>query len=491
MYEIPTNLEEEILRLKKEKNAVILAHFYQDSEIQDIADFVGDSLDLSRKAASTKADEIVFCGVKFMAEVAKILSPQKRVIIPDLKAGCSLEDSCQPEAFAKFCKEHPDHIVVTYINCSAEIKALSDIIVTSTNAKSIIDQLPKDQKIIFAPDQHLGRYIGKITGRDMLLWSGSCIVHEQYSEKELVKLSTNHPEAKIIAHPECPESLLAHAHHVGSTSSLLKFVEDRPGGEFIILTEAGIIHQMRQKNPTGKFYDCPFVDAAGCTLCNTCPYMKLNNLEKLYLVMKYGSDSVNGGELDLSEELRIRAEKPLRKMLEMSEVKKEKKDDDEDDDQNFIKKGEEEQENTEEKVEEKKTAKSVASGKEVGGILKKLKNYILPQSNQQRSLSNEVGGLEDKEAKAVSGDDVWDERSEEVDGMATDVYNSTGMKSVVWKQKKKRLKQEKEEAIVEAMEAAHAVKQSQDSKSANQQSGSFAARVQQNNGQSNGGGMGR
>ena len=304
-----------------------------------------------------------------------------------------------------------------------------------------------------------------------------------------MKLSTNHPEAKIIAHPECPESLLAHAHHVGSTSSLLKFVEDRPGGEFIILTEAGIIHQMRQKNPTGKFYDCPFVDAAGCTLCNTCPYMKLNNLEKLYLVMKYGSDSVNGGELDLSEELRIRAEKPLRKMLEMSEVKKEKKDDDEDDDQNFIKKGEEEQENTEEKVEEKKTAKSVASGKEVGGILKKLKNYILPQSNQQRSLNNEVGGLEAKEAKAASGDDVWDERSEEVDGMATDVFNSTGMKSVVVKLKKKRL-QEKEEMIVESMEAAQHAKDAA-GKAANQQQGSFAARVQQNNGQSNGGGMGR
>jgi quinolinate synthase len=318
MYEIPINLEREILRLKKEKNAVILAHFYQDSEIQDIADFVGDSLDLSRKAAATDADEIIFCGVKFMGEVAKILSPQKKVLIPDFKAGCSLEDSCQPEPFAQFRKKHPDHIVVTYINCSAEIKALSDIVVTSTNAQKIIEQIPANQKIIFAPDQHLGRYISKMTGRDMLLWNGSCIVHEQYSEKELVKLMTNHPQAKVIAHPECPETLLNYAHHVGSTSSLLKYVEDHQNAEFIVLTEAGIIHQMRQRNLGAKFYDCPFVDAAGCTLCNTCPYMKLNNLEKLYLVMRYGNESPFGGELNLEEELRVKAEKPLRKMLEMS-----------------------------------------------------------------------------------------------------------------------------------------------------------------------------
>lgn len=318
MYEIPINLEREILRLKKEKNAVILAHFYQDSEIQDIADFVGDSLDLSRKAAATDADEIIFCGVKFMGEVAKILSPQKKVLIPDFKAGCSLEDSCQPEPFAQFRKKHPDHIVVTYINCSAEIKALSDIVVTSTNAQKIIEQIPANQKIIFAPDQHLGRYISKMTDRDMLLWNGSCIVHEQYSEKELVKLMTNHPQAKVIAHPECPEALLNYAHHVGSTSSLLKYVEDHQNAEFIVLTEAGIIHQMRQRNLGAKFYDCPFVDAAGCTLCNTCPYMKLNNLEKLYLVMQYGNESPFGGELNLEEELRVKAEKPLRKMLEMS-----------------------------------------------------------------------------------------------------------------------------------------------------------------------------
>ena len=318
MYEIPTNLEQEILRLKAEQNAVILAHFYQDPEIQDIADFVGDSLDLSRQAASTNADEIIFCGVKFMAEVAKILSPQKRVLIPDLKAGCSLEDSCKPEAFAEFRKKNPDAIVVTYINCSAEIKALSDVIVTSTNAKKIIEQIPVDKRIIFAPDQHLGRYLMKITGREMLLWNGSCIVHEQFSEKELVKLITNHPNAKVIAHPECPENLLSYANHIGSTSSLLKFATENQGGEFIVLTEPMIIHQMRLKNPRGKFYDCPFVDKAGCSLCNTCPYMQLNNLEKLYLVMKFGDKSPNGGELKMDESLRIKAEQPLRKMLEMS-----------------------------------------------------------------------------------------------------------------------------------------------------------------------------
>ncbi len=318
MYKIPTNLEEEILRLKREQNAVILAHFYQDEEIQDIADFIGDSLDLSRKAAATDADTIVFCGVKFMAEVAKILSPTKKVIIPDLKAGCSLEDSCQPIPFAEFKKKHPNALVVTYINCSADIKALSDIIVTSSNAKKIIEQIPADKEIIFAPDQHLGRYLMKTTGRKMILWNGSCMVHEQFSEKELVKLVVNHPQAKVIAHPECPESLLSHAQHIGSTSSLLKFVEENQGGEFIVLTEPHIIHQMKIKNPTGKFYDCPFIDRAGCTLCNTCPHMQLNTLEKLYLVMKYGDKSGFGGELMMDEELRVKAEAPLLKMLEMS-----------------------------------------------------------------------------------------------------------------------------------------------------------------------------
>jgi quinolinate synthase len=307
------DFETEIKKLKKEMNAVILAHYYQDEEIQDIADFVGDSLDLSKKAAATDADVIVFCGVKFMAEVAKILSPTKKVIIPDLKAGCSLEDSCQPIPFKKFKDEHPDHLVLTYINCSAEIKALSDIIVTSSNAKKIIEQIPTDQKIIFAPDQHLGRYLSKETGREMALWPGSCIVHEQFSEKELVKLIANHPNAKVIAHPECPESLLNYAHHIGSTSSLLKFATDNLGGEFIVLTEPHIIHQMQRKNPSGKFYQCSFIDKAGCTLCNNCPYMQLNTMEKLYQVMKNGNN-----EIILDKNLAAEARKSLVRMLEMS-----------------------------------------------------------------------------------------------------------------------------------------------------------------------------
>lgn len=312
------SLEDKIRHLKKEMNGVILAHYYQDEEIQDIADFVGDSLDLSRKAANTDADVIIFCGVKFMAEVAKILSPKKKVIIPDMKAGCSLEESCPPAAFKKFRQDHPDHIALTYINCSAEIKALSDIIVTSTNAKKIIEQIPQDQPIIFAPDQHLGRYLSKETGRDMLLWQGSCIVHEQFSEKELVKLSTRHPDAKIIAHPECPEHLLNYAHHIGSTSSLINFVKEHQSGEFIVLTEPHIIHQMQRKNPTAKFYDCKFVDQSGCTLCNNCPYMQLNTMEKLYEVMKNYNSPHNKNEIILDKDLIKRAESSLIKMLKMS-----------------------------------------------------------------------------------------------------------------------------------------------------------------------------
>jgi quinolinate synthase len=318
MNSIPANLEDEILKLKKQRNAVILAHFYQDSEIQDIADFVGDSLDLSRQASKTNADEIIFCGVKFMAEVAKILSPQKKVLIPDFKAGCSLEDSCKASDFAEFRKLHPQALAITYINCSAEIKALSDIIVTSTNAKKIIEQLPRDQEIIFAPDQHLGRFIEKQTGRKMILWNGSCIVHEQFSEKELVKLIANHPQALVIAHPECPEALLKYANHIGSTSSLIDFAKKNQDLEFIVLTEPHIIHQMKKINPRGKFYDCPFINSSGCSSCNNCPYMQLNNLEKLYEVMKYGNLSKFGGEIELSESLRIKAHKPLIKMLEMS-----------------------------------------------------------------------------------------------------------------------------------------------------------------------------
>ncbi len=317
---IPVNLVEEIYKLKQQLNAVILAHYYQDEEIQDIADFIGDSLDLSRKAAATDADVIVFCGVKFMAEVAKILNPSKKVIIPDLKAGCSLEESCPPLLFEQFRKQHPEHLAITYINCSAEIKALSDIIVTSANAKKIIDQIPPDQQIIFAPDQHLGRYLNKQTGRNMLLWQGSCVVHEQFSEKELVRLMVKHPKALVIAHPECPENLLMHSNHTGSTSSLLNFVSANQGKEFIVLTELHIIHQMKQKNPTGQFYDCPFVDKAGCTLCNSCPYMQLNTLEKLYLVMKEQSQNLEiyPNEIVMNANLMRNAKKPLDKMLLMS-----------------------------------------------------------------------------------------------------------------------------------------------------------------------------
>jgi quinolinate synthase len=311
------DLESEIRLLKKEMNAVILAHYYQDDEIQDIADFIGDSLDLSRKAAATDADFIIFCGVKFMAECAKILSPQKTVLLPDLKAGCSLEFSCQPEAFKKFREANPDHIAISYINCSAEIKALSDVIVTSSCAEKIVEQIPANQKIIFAPDKHLGAYISKKTNRDMLLWEGSCIVHEQFSEKELVKLKNQNPNAIIIAHPECPANILAYAKHIGSTSSLLNFTKEycktKPDAEFIVLTELGIIHQMKKFSPMAKFYDVPSLNEAGCAFCNACPYMKLNTLEKLYLCMANKTP-----EIILDENLRINAKRSLDRMLEMS-----------------------------------------------------------------------------------------------------------------------------------------------------------------------------
>ena len=312
------NFEEEINRLRREMNAVILAHYYQDDEIQDLADFVGDSLDLARKAATTNADVIVFCGVRFMAEGAKILNPDKLVLIPDLKAGCSLEDSCPPKEFGAFKEKHPDHMVITYINCSAEIKALSDIIVTSSNAEMIINQLPKDQKIIFAPDKYLGGYLNQKTGRNMLLWDGTCMVHERFSEQELIKLKTAHPEAHIIAHPECPETLLRYAEHVGSTSSLLRYTQERPGQSFIVLTEMGIFHQMKKLSPNSAFYDVPSVageSAGACVSCNECPYMKLNTLEKIYNCMKNRAPA-----LELSQDLIIRAKKPLEKMLEMSKV---------------------------------------------------------------------------------------------------------------------------------------------------------------------------
>lgn len=311
------NLEEEITRLKREMNAVILAHYYQEPELQDIADFVGDSLDLSRKAAATDADVIIFCGVRFMADVAKILNPSKKVLLPDLAAGCSLEDSCKPEAFRKFKEKYPDHIILTYINSSIEVKAMSDIIVTSSNAEHIIRQIPEDQPIIFAPDKYLGGYLAKKTGRDMVLWDGTCIVHEQFSEKELIALRIKHPKAHIIAHPECPEALLGYAGHIGSTSSLIKFTEEHKGDEFIVLTEPGIIHQMKLLSPQSIFYDVPGISDGACASCNVCPFMKLNTMEKLYMCMVNGQP-----EITTDETLRLQAKKPLDRMLEMSPVVK-------------------------------------------------------------------------------------------------------------------------------------------------------------------------
>lgn len=311
---IPSNLEEEILRLKKEMNAVILAHYYQEDDLQDIADIIGDSLELARKARDTDAEVIVFCGVKFMAEGAKILNPTKKVLLPDLQAGCSLEYSCPPEQFRAFKERHPDHLVVTYINCSAEIKALSDIIVTSSNAETIINSLPAEQKIIFAPDRFLGGYLNRKTGRNMVLWDGSCMVHERFSEQELVKLKTRHPNAHVIAHPECPEALLNHAHHIGSTSSLLTFTEKHPGEEFIVVTEPGIVHQMRKRSPGSIFHTAPGMEEGGaCVSCNNCPFMKLNTMEKLYLCMLHQEP-----ELTLPPELIVAAKKPLDRMLELS-----------------------------------------------------------------------------------------------------------------------------------------------------------------------------
>jgi quinolinate synthase len=311
---IPPNLEEEILRLKREMNAVILAHYYQEDDIQDIADVIGDSLELARRAAETDAEVIVFCGVKFMAEGAKILNPAKTVLLPDLAAGCSLEYSCPAAQFKAFREAHPEHMAITYINCSADIKALTDIIVTSSNAEAIINSLPREQKIIFAPDKFLGSYLNKKTGRDMLLWDGSCMVHERFSERELIKLKTHHPKAHIIAHPECPEALLNYAHHIGSTSSLLGFTEKHPGEEFIVLTEAGILHQMEKRSPGSMFYPVPSaLDGGACVACNTCPFMRLNTMEKLYLCMRDQSP-----ELTLSPELIAAARKPLDRMLELS-----------------------------------------------------------------------------------------------------------------------------------------------------------------------------
>jgi quinolinate synthase len=304
------DLEEEIQRLKKDLNAVILAHYYQESEIQDVADFVGDSLQLSQQAAKTTADVIVFAGVHFMAETAKILNPSKQVLIPDLKAGCSLAEGCPPHLFRRFKEKYPGHIVITYINCSAEIKAMSDIICTSSNAEKIINQIPPDQPIIFAPDQNLGRYLIKKTGRNLVLWSGICIVHEMFSEKKLVQLKVLHPHAKVLAHPECEPRVLQHADYIGSTSGILNYVKQSSDHEFIIATEAGIIHQMQRACPDKTFIPAP---PEGDCACNLCPYMKLNTPEKLYLCMKNRAP-----EITLDEGLRLRALRPIQRMLEMS-----------------------------------------------------------------------------------------------------------------------------------------------------------------------------
>lgn len=278
------DLVAEINRLKKEKNAVILAHYYQDSDIQDIADYIGDSLGLSQKAAVTEAEIIIFAGVHFMAETAKMLSPNKKVLLPDLKAGCSLADSCPPAVFRKFREKHPDHIVVSYINCTAELKTLTDICCTSTNAVQIIESIPLDQPIIFAPDKNLGQYLIKKTGRDMVLWNGACMVHEIFSHERIVKLRARHPEAKFIAHPECEPHILEMADFIGSTTGLLNFTQRDPSQSFIVATEAGILHQMQLKSPQKTFIPAPPTNNCAC---NDCPHMKLNTLEKLYLCMKY------------------------------------------------------------------------------------------------------------------------------------------------------------------------------------------------------------
>ena len=306
------DLFEEITRLKKELNAVILAHYYQEPDIQDIADFLGDSLQLAQAAKTTSADVIVFCGVHFMAETAKILNPTKQVLLPDLAAGCSLADSCPPPLFAQFKAQYPDAVVVSYINCTAEIKAMSDIICTSSNAEKIVRSIPESRRIIFAPDKNLGAYLQQKTGRKMILWQGSCIVHETFSERKLIALKTRHPNAVVIAHPECEAQVLAHATFIGSTKALLEFTIQSPHMEFIVATEAGIIHEMQKRSPHKTFIAAPPNEEKHCA-CNECPYMKLNTLEKVYLAMKHRTP-----EITMSEDLRVRALKPIERMLELS-----------------------------------------------------------------------------------------------------------------------------------------------------------------------------
>lgn len=305
-----TDFRSEILRLKKEMNAVLLAHYYQEGEIQDVADIIGDSLELARRAAETKADVIVFAGVHFMAETAKILNPGKPVLLPDLNAGCSLAEGCPPSQFKAFRAQHPDHVSITYINCSAEVKAASDIICTSSNAEKIIRQIPEDRPIFFAPDRNLGRYLVKKTGRDMLLWEGSCVVHETFSLRKLVRLQVEHPDAEVIAHPECEEPVLERAAFIGSTSSLLKHVQTSPARRFIVATESGILHQMMKSAPGKEFIPAP--PEANCA-CNDCPYMKLNTMEKLYLCMKNRAPQISMDPAVLHQAL-----VPIQRMLSMS-----------------------------------------------------------------------------------------------------------------------------------------------------------------------------
>ena len=300
----------EIEKLKKEKNAVILAHYYQEPDIQDVADYIGDSLGLAQQAQKTQADMIVFAGVHFMAETAKILNPSKKVVLPDLNAGCSLSDSAPPELFRAFKEKHPGHMVITYINCSAGMKALSDIICTSSNAQAIVESLPADQPIIFAPDKNLGAYINKKTGRNMVLWNGACMVHEIFSLEKITRLKIRHPKAKFIAHPECEEPVLAIADYIGSTTGLLKFTQQDDAREFIVATETGILHQMQKANPDKTFIPAPPNNHCAC---NECPYMKLNTLEKLYLCMKYELP-----EITMDEQLRLAAKRPIDRMLEIS-----------------------------------------------------------------------------------------------------------------------------------------------------------------------------
>lgn len=304
------DLFDEIEKLKKEKNAVILAHYYQEGDIQDIADYIGDSLGLSQQAAKTDADIIVFAGVHFMAETAKILSPAKKVLLPDVKAGCSLADSCPPHLFKKFKEKYPDHLVITYVNCTAELKALSDIVCTSSNAVQIVESLPADQKIIFGPDKNLGAYVAKKTGRDLVLWNGACMVHEIFSREKITKLKERHPNAKILAHPECEDIILELADYIGSTTGILKYAAKSEAKEFIVATEPGIIHQMEKDNPDKVFIPAP--PNNNCA-CNDCPHMKRNTLEKLYLCLKNEMP-----EIEVPADIIEKAVKPIERMLEIS-----------------------------------------------------------------------------------------------------------------------------------------------------------------------------